>query len=279
MKKNILKKGLSYLNRIYSVWIESILFKNWFNPLMTLYINFRSFPIKQAFKLPVFVYGWPQFFSLYGKMECVGMCKTGMITLNRTLYGAPSHPGLNTAMNNWGKIIFHGPCLIHTGNKINTSREGILELGANTKIMHYVNITAHIHVFIGANTRITHRCQILDSNFHYIANLSRKTVSRYSKPIHIGNSCWICNSSTIAAGSIIPDNTIVASNSLVNKDFSNIPPESIIGGIPAKFIVSGFRRINNSKLEAEIIKFFEEHPNDNVFVLNDEFKHEYCDAY
>jgi acetyltransferase-like isoleucine patch superfamily enzyme len=266
--------------RILHVGMECVLsapFVNWFNPFLTLYLNFRSFPIKQAVKLPVFVYGWPKLFSLLGSMECKDVCKTGMVKLNQTNVGAPSNPGPNTAINNWGKIIFHGPCLIYTANKINTHRYGVLELGANTKIMHYVNITAHVQVFVGANTRITHRCQILDSNFHYVANFNKKTVGKYCKPIHIGSSCWICNSSTIAAGAKIPDCTIVASNSLVNKDFSSTPTESIIGGIPAKFVGSGFRRINNPKFDYEIGKYFGEHPEENEFPLDDEFDHELCD--
>lgn len=252
-------------------------FVNWFNPFLTLYLNFRSFPIKQAVRLPIFVYGWPKFFTLLGCMECRDVCKIGMIKLNQTNIGAPSNPGCGTAINNWGKIIFHGPCDIYTANKINTHRFGVLELGANTKIMHHVNITAHNKIFIGANTWITHRCQILDSNFHYVANFINQTVARYHKPIYIGKSCWICNSSTISAGAKVPDYTIVASNSLVNKDFSDIPPESIVGGIPAKFVASGYRRIDNLSFTKEIGRFFGEHPDENEYFLEEGFDHSKCD--
>lgn len=265
------------MGKFYSERIESMPYRNWFNPIITIYLNFRSFPFKQAVKLPIFVYGWPKIFSLYGDMECVDICKTGMIRLNKTIDGAPSNPGPNTAINNWGKIIFHGPCLIHTANKINVLRGAILEFGLKCKIMHYCNITAHKQVIVGANTWITHRCQILDSNFHFVADFNKKSISRYCKPICIGKSCWICNSSTIAAGAKIPDYTIVASNSLVNKDFSDIPTESIIGGIPAKFIVSGFRRVNNPKFESVIWDYFNNHPDENDFPLGENFDHTMCD--
>lgn len=277
MKKITKEKILYRIGRSYSEWIESMPYRNWFNPIITIYLNFRSFPFKQAIKLPIFVYGWPKIFSLYGDMECVDKCRTGMIQLNRTITGAPSNPGPNTAINNWGKIIFHGPCLIPTANKINVFKPAILELGTNCKIMHYCNITAHKKVVVGANTWITHRCQILDSNFHFMADFNKKTISKYSKPICIGKSCWICNSSTITAGAVVPDYTIVASNSLVNKDFSNIPPESIIGGIPAKYIASGFRRVNNPKLENEIWDFFMEHPDKDIFPIEENFDHSMCD--
>jgi len=265
------------LGKFYCQWIESMPYRNWFNPLMTFYLNFRSFPLKQAIKLPVFVYGWPKFFSLFGNMECIDVCKMGMIKLNQTNSGAPSNSGFSTAINNWGKIIFHGPCLIYTANKINVLHRAVLELGANTKIMNFVNITAHNQVFIGEYTWIAHRSQIFDSNFHFIANINKRIIDRCNKPIYIGKSCWICNTSTITAGAKIPDYTIVASNSLVNKDFTDIPMDSIIGGIPAKHIASGYRRVSNTKMEIELWKYFDEHPDEKMFALAENFDRFMCE--
>ncbi len=265
--------------RIIHVGIDSLLrlpYVNWFNPLMTLYLNFRSFPFKQAIRIPIFVYGWPKMYSLLGKMECKDVCKTGMIKFNQTNWCAPSNSGSSTAINNVGKIIFHGSCMIYTANKINTHRYGILELGANTKIMHHVNIAAYSQVFVGANTWITHRCQILDTNFHYIADFKKRIVRKHSRPIYIGKSCWICNTSTIMGGAKVPDYTIVASNSLVNKDFSDIPAESIIGGIPAKLVSTGYRKINSRNLERKIGKYFAEHPETSEYPLENRFVHDEC---
>lgn len=70
-----------------------------------------------------------------------------------------------------------------------------------------------------------------------------------SKPISIGNFSWIGNRTTIGPGSILPDYTIVASNSLVNKDFSILNPYSTIGGIPAKFIREGWTRVWDTERE------------------------------
>jgi len=76
------------------------------------------------------------------------------------------------------------------------------------------------------------------------------------RPIIIGDNCWICNTSSISAGAIIPDNTIVTSNSLVNKDFSAIEKNSIIGGIPAKLIKTGSILINNKKIVSRLNTYF-----------------------
>lgn len=277
MKKITKKKVFYRLGKFYSDWIESMPYRNWFNPLITFYLNFRSFPFSQAVKFPVFVYGWPKLFSLYGDMVCEGVCKTGMIKINQTNSGAPSNPGTGTAINNWGKIVFRGPCLIYTANKINVARNCLLEFGANTKVMHCCNITAHKSVKIGANTWVAHRCQIMDSNFHFIADFAKGRVNKYSRPIVIGNSCWICNSSTITGGTQIPNKTIVASYSLVNKDMSGIPEESSIGGIPAKLLTSKIRFVNNLNFEKQIWKYFAEHPDDDSYPLDPNMDHDMCD--
>ena len=83
--------------------------------------------------------------------------------------------------------------------------------------------------------------------------------SYHSHSIRIGNGCWICNSSTISGGSILPDFTIVASNSLVNKDYSILPADSMIGGIPAKLIRTGLRKIENSVIEKRIMNYYRLH--------------------
>ena len=276
--KESASEKLSSIRWFYCKYIERLPYINWFNPLITLYLNFRSFPLHQAWRLPVFVYGWPRLFSLYGTMECVGKCKAGMIILNQTNCGMPNNPGTSTAINNGGKILFHGTCQIYTANKINVGKGATLELGEGTKIMCMVNITAHKYVGVGAQSWIVHRCQVMDSNFHFIADFNKGVVRRYYKPIQIGEYCWICNSSTIMAGAKIPNKTIVASNSLVNKDMTNIPEESIIGGQPAKLIATGYRRVESNGLWKNIHDYFKETPDDNIFILPKNAPHNICDV-
>lgn len=273
-KENI----LFYIGKAYVDFIERIPFINWFNPLLTLYVNFRSFPFQQAIRLPLFVYGWPRLYSLYGKMKCKDKCKTGMITFNSTNPSAPSANYSSTAIDNWGTIIFHGKCWIHTSNKINVGIHGVLELGEGSKIMHFCNVTAYEYVCIGAYTYIAHRSQVMDTNFHYIVDFNKNHVKRFSAPIIIGSYCWICNSTTVSSGSVIPNKTIVASNSLVNKDMSDIPEESIIGGVPSKLISSNNSRIVNENFEIFVDQYFKRNTDARILELNPELPHSICDV-
>ena len=237
--------------------LEIIIASNWFNPLATLYLNLRSLPLSQAWKIPIFVYGRPRFYNLSGRIVIEGKIKTGMITFNRTHPGAPSVMSVQSEVMNQGTIIFHGAGTIGTGNKVRVSESAILEIGCQFKITDMVNIGCYSKIIIGSHARITHRCQILDSNYHYVANLNNRTIPKCTEPIVIGERCWICNSTTIARGTILPDSTIVASNSLVNWDFTEVPQKSIIGGIPAKHLATGYLRVYNPQAISAITEYYD----------------------
>ncbi|MBQ8967436.1 DapH/DapD/GlmU-related protein [Ruminococcus sp.] len=53
------------------------------------------------------------------------------------------------------------------------------------------------------------------------------------RPIHIGANVWIGSNSTILSGVTIGDNAVVAAGAVVTKD---VPANTIVGGVPAKFI-------------------------------------------
>ena len=265
LKKYTLKELFFLYDDKYGIsFIERCLFCNWFNPLATLWLNLRSFPFKQAVKFPIWCYGRPKFYGLSGQMIVEGEIWPGMIRFNQVKYGAPSNMSVQSEILNKGLIIFRGQGLIGTGNKIVVGVNAVLDIGKNFKITDLCNIGCFSKIRIGEQSRIVHRCQVFDSNYHYVANFEKGFVPRMRKPIIIGKGCWICNSSSIVGGVILPDFTIVASNSLANKDYSNIPESSIIGGIPAKFISTGFRKVEHSRIISEITDFYKNN-NDTIF--------------
>jgi acetyltransferase-like isoleucine patch superfamily enzyme len=257
----IKQKQLSHLlfafdERFGLAFWENILFCNWFNPFATLWINLRSFPLAQAIKLPIWCYGQPRFYGLSGKMKIEGPVLTGMIRFNQTKPGAPSNMAVQTEIYNRGLIVFKGRGFIGTGNKIYVQYGAVLELGKHFKITDMCNVGCSKKITIGEQTWIVHRCQILDSNYHYVADFEKKIVANYKKTIYLGKGCWVCSNSTINGGTVLPDFTIVASNSLVNRDYSDIPDSSMIGGIPARFIKTGYRKIENGAVGKEIAEFY-----------------------
>ncbi len=52
-------------------------------------------------------------------------------------------------------------------------------------------------------------------------------------PIHIGKNVWIGANAVVTKGVTIGDNAVVAAGAVVTKD---VPADTIVGGVPAKFI-------------------------------------------
>lgn len=275
MKKTF-EKYIRYFDNKYGFGaIEDIFASNWYNPFATVWLNFRSLPFSQALRLPISVYGHPRFYNLSGKMLIKSKISFGMIAFNQSRPGSPSVQSMQSELLNQGTIIFRGSGVIGTGNKIRVTPNATLDIGAFFKITDMVNIGCYTNITIGEHSWITHRCQVLDANYHYVANFTKRIVPQWKHPISIGKDCWICNSTTVTGGAVIPDTTIVASNSLVNKDFSSIEANSIIGGIPAKFIAVGFRRVNNKIYERNINRYYKENM-DKVFSIPEEWTLDEC---
>lgn len=268
---NIIKNG-DFFNSLFRK-LEFYFASNHLNILATLYCNFRLLNIAQAIRLPIFVYGKPKFISLYGRavLDIQGKIKMGIIEFNSNYHvlEGPNNSGSDSEFNIWGTIVFKGTCKIGTACKLCVRTSGILEFGDSCHIMPQCNITAYSSITIGNNLRMAHRSQILDTNYHYIADLNKKKIKRFSTPIHIGNYVWLCNNSTITGGVTIPDRTIIASNSLVNKKIADLPNYSIIGGQPAKLISVGFDRIYDDEFASELDKYFEDNPNEMFYSFED----------
>ena len=122
--------------------------------------------------------------------------------------------------------------------KIYIDRPGAkIVIGENTRI-HGTCLHAYDSIHIGQNCLIAANCQIFDGNGHttYISDPSKRiNISGFSKPIKIGNNCWIGLSSIILPGTVLGNNCVVAAGSIVRGVFKD---NSLIGGNPARYIKS-----------------------------------------
>ena len=87
-------------------------------------------------------------------------------------------------------------------------------------------------IYIGDGTLIGHSV-VLATLDHDLDPAHRADL--YPKPIRIGKNVWIGAHATVTQGVTIGDGAVVAAGAVVTKD---VPPETIVGGVPARRIKS-----------------------------------------
>jgi len=123
----------------------------------------------------------------------------------------------------------------------NVRIRGTFEMGTGSSIAQNCSITGeNAGVFIGENVMIAPNVVIVAFD-HGFENIEIPMVfqKKVEAPIYIEDNVWIASNSTIVKGVRIGEGSIVAANSLVNRD---VEPFSIVGGVPAKFIRSRLKK-------------------------------------
>lgn len=85
-------------------------------------------------------------------------------------------------------------------------------------------------ITIGDDVLIGHNCVIATLNH---AMDPDRRADMIPAPVRIGDKVWIGANATILQGVTIGDGAIIAAGAVVNK---NVPPRSIVGGVPARII-------------------------------------------
>lgn len=98
----------------------------------------------------------------------------------------------------------------------------------------YVNRDSYVraNVTIGNNVNIGPFVSLM-TDAHEIGNSSRRAGKNMFPPIVIGDGVWIGASVTVVGGVTIGAGAIIAAGAVVTSD---VPPNTMVGGVPAKFI-------------------------------------------
>lgn len=91
-------------------------------------------------------------------------------------------------------------------------------------------------ISIGDNTMIGGNCQIMDTDGHPLWPPEVRwsySGTQFDKPVRIGRNVFIGLNVIVLKGVTIGDNAIVAAGSVVS---SNVPPNALVAGVPAKVI-------------------------------------------
>jgi len=119
----------------------------------------------------------------------------------------------------------------------NVRIRGKFEMGEGSSIAQNCSISGeNVGVFIGKNVMIAPNVVIVAFN-HGFESIEMPMVFQKNTEasVFIEDDVWISSNCTISKGVKIGKGSIIGANSFVNND---IPPYSIVGGVPARIIKS-----------------------------------------
>lgn len=142
--------------------------------------------------------------------------------------------GSNTYLQNWITL---------TAWPQNVHKDVMIKIGDGCCFGAFNHITATNYIEIGDNC-LTGKWVTITDNSHGSTDIDdmllppskRKVFSKGS--VVIGKNVWIGEKATILSGVTIGDGAVIAANSVVTK---NVPPYSVVGGVPAKIIRQNFK--------------------------------------
>jgi acetyltransferase-like isoleucine patch superfamily enzyme len=105
-----------------------------------------------------------------------------------------------------------------------------ITIGKNVFINHACSFLDMGGITIEDNVLIAPKVNLITEN-HLLNSDDRKSL--ICKPIVIKRNAWIGAAATILPGVTIGENAVVAAGALVTTD---VPPNTVVGGVPAKFI-------------------------------------------
>lgn len=165
------------------------------------------------------------------KIRCVSKIKIGRnLSIDRNCYidalsvegirfGNNVSIGKNTTIECTGTLKLLGKGLL-VGDNVGLGTHGFfgcaggVEIGDNTIFGNFVSVHSENHNYTDVNIPIR------------LQGVNRKGIK-------IGKDCWIGAKATILDGTVLGDGCIVAAGAVVRGE---VPPYSIIGGVPAKVI-------------------------------------------
>lgn len=199
-----------------------------------IYFNFHYLPFFQAIKFPIWLYK-PCLKKCGGTVRIDGNIRSGMIRMGFEMVSI--YPNSGIIWENRGDVVFKGVTRIGNDSAITTGQNAKLEFGTNFiancgfKLICYKKVCFSNNVLIGWN------CLFSDNDFHTYQTLSGP--SDKMGTIKIGSDNWFAMKSVCLKNTQTPNFAIIASNSLLNKDYINLGEKIMLSGIPAKMVKRG----------------------------------------
>lgn len=211
---------------------------NW---IKTLYFNLKMFPFATARKLPVIFYGSVKIKSLKGNFIIHAPIERGMIGFGQP-YEIITRSKRTAEFYLEGEIVVKGYVQFGIDYFVHVTEGARLQLGNMASLGNNGKIICTNAITLGDFARIGFESQLMDSTFHQMIDTNTGERLPMTAPIKIGYYNYIGNRVTIMSKTVTPDYCTVSSNSHLNRDYSNLGKNTMVGGIPAKLVSENIAR-------------------------------------
>lgn len=200
----------------------------------SLYFNIYYFGFIRGIKLPILLSNKVKLLKLSGIIELnENNFKIGIIKIGFPSVGVFDYKNSRSIWEVYGKIKLKENIVMGQGTKISVLKNGVLEIGRNVCITGESTIICRKKIKFGDNCLISWENLFMDTDFHSIKDFDNKILNP-DKEIEIGDKVWIGNRSTILKGTIVKNDSVIASNSRVSTKFNS--EKVIIAGNPGEII-------------------------------------------
>lgn len=206
--------------------------------LDSLWFNLYYFPIKQAIKIPIFIYN-PNYISKSGKIKIEAPIRRGMIHLGK--YSCPMY-NKGVKWDNKGTIIFKGPAIIGNESFISVGKNGFLTIGEDTVNTGKLKIICAKEVIIEKHNRLGWETMIMDTSFHPLFDREKQSFLPAIRSVYIGANNWLGMQSVIMPGTKTPPHCIFGLRSIITRN-ATIESYCTHGGNPLRIIRHNVERI------------------------------------
>jgi acetyltransferase-like isoleucine patch superfamily enzyme len=166
------------------------------------------------------------------------------------------HPGVETEgfvfLPRKYEIVLRGEGRMRIGSWVWIGRnnamrchEGEMYIGRNTIFGTDNTINCYGNIYIGRECLFADSIYMVDFDHNYWdPAMSIRSQGIYTKPIRLEKNIWVGTKATILRGVTVGEGSVIGAMSLVNRD---VPPYSVVGGIPAKIIGGRPRPLDHDK--------------------------------
>lgn len=199
----------------------------------TVFFNFRYLPLKQALRLPIWIYK-PHFVALRGSVVIEtseiypGMIRLGFLT-------ATAYPNSGISWNNEGRIVFKGKCVIGNNAFIVTGKQGTIEFGENFRSTTSLKIISCIGIKLGKSVTLGWEVIIMDTNFHPLYDVEKSKFKKAYGKIVIGDNNWLASQCYIMHSVHTPEQCVFAARSVLTNG-GKYESYCVHGGHPARIL-------------------------------------------